>query len=306
MIFIIILGSVLLTILIAFIVILFLIYRSFFYTPKKDQNDEHKLEGIVKYLDADKIHGLINKIQATHHEDLYINSYDGLKLHAFFYENKNSDQYILLFNGYRGRPRRDYCSRALDLIDAGKNVILCEQRGHGLSEGHTITLGKREQNDVVSWVKYVRERFGKKAKIAVAGTSFGASTVLLASNKLPEDVKVFADSAYPGEKGIVMHIAKMKKYNPKLAWFLVYLSALIFGHVRLNDDVADNVDKSKCKIMIVHCTGDTIVPMKLNEKLFALKKDNVKFVFFENLEHALPYFKEHEKYMKMFHEFLDA
>lgn len=300
-----IIGAVLLSLLVIFFLILLVVYLTFFYTPLKNQNDEHHIQGVGKYLDEEKLHTFINKMQAVPYEDLYIESFDHLKLHAFFYENKNSNDYILLFNGYRGRPRRDYCSRTMDLINAGKNVILCEQRGHGLSEGHTITLGRKEQYDVVSWVKFAQEKFGKNAKIAVAGTSFGATTVLLSSDKLPENVKVFADSPYGSEKSIIQHVAKLKKINPRISWSLVYLAALIFGHVRLNDDTAENVSKSKSKILIVHCTGDTLVPMEMNKKLFSLKKDNIKMVFFENLQHAMPYFKEHDKYMKMFHEFLN-
>ena len=301
----IIIGSVLLLLLIIFLAIEFWIYKAFFYTPHKNQNDEHKVDGIIKLLDEKKLHAMIDKMQSIPYEDFWIKSYDGLKLHAFFYENKNSNQYVLLFNGYRGRPRRDYCSRAMDLILAGKNVVLCEQRGHGLSEGHTISLGRREQHDVVSWVKYVQERFGKDKKICVAGTSLGASTVMLASDKLPEDVKVFADSGYATEKDMVKHIIKRQKLNPNLCWPLVYIAAWMFGHVRLIDDAAVNVANSKCQVLLVHCTADTIVPMEVNKNLLSIKKDNVRVVLFENLQHALAYFKEHEKYMKMFHEYID-
>ena len=301
----IIIGSVLLLLLIILFVILFWIYKSFLYTPKKGQNDEHKVDGIGKLLDEKKLHAMIDKMQSIPYEDLWIKSYDGLKLHAFFYENKNSNQYVLLFNGFRGNPRRDYCARAMDLIKDGRNVILCDQRGHGQSQGHTISLGRREQHDVVSWVKYVQERFGKDVKIAVGGTSLGATTVLLASDKLPTNVKVFADSAYPNEKDIIKHIIKRKKMNPTIGWYLVYLSALIFGHVRLLDDTAVNVAKAKCKILLVHCTEDTIVPMEMNKKLFEANKECVQLEFYEGLQHALAYFKEHDKYQKMLNDFLD-
>ena len=301
----IIIGSVLLFLLLVLFAILFVIYKVVFYTPVKGQNDETRIVGIGKLLDPDKLLAQIKTLVSTKYEDLWMESYDGLKLHGFFYENKNSNQYVLLFNGYKSLARRDYCQRAMDLIQDGKNVILCEQRGHGQSEGHFISLGRREQYDVVSWVKFAQEKFGKNAKITVVGSSLGGTTVLLASDKLPQDVSVFADSPYPSEKAIIKYISKKRKFNPSICWPFVYLSALVFGHVRLKDDAAENVAKSKCKIMIVHCTKDTIVPIELNKQLFECNKEHVQVVFFENLQHSLGYFKEHEKYKKIFYDFLD-
>ena len=302
----IVIGSVLLVLLIAFFVLLFWIYKAFFYTPKKGQNDEYNIDGFLKLLDENKFRAMIKELKEVPYEDFYITSYDGLKLHAYFYENKNSNEYVLLFNGYRGSPRRDYCARAIDLIRDGRNVILCDQRGHGLSEGHMISLGRREQHDVVSWVEFVQKKFGKTANITVAGTSLGATTVLLASDKLPSEVKVFADSAYSSQKGIIKQIVKRRKMNPTICWWLCYLSALIFGHVRLIDEASINVSKSKCRILMVHCTNDTIAPLEMNKELFALKNNkNIRVVLFENMQHALAYFKEREKYKEIFYGFLD-
>jgi len=301
----IIVGSVLATLLVAYLIILFWIYKKFLYTPQKGQNDEHNIQGVLKLVDPQKLLMMVDKMLSIPYEDFYTTSYDGLKLHAYFYENKNSNQYVILFNGFRGTPRRDFSSRAMDLIKDGRNVILCDLRGHGLSEGHTISLGRKEQHDVVTWVNFVREKFGKDAKIAVGGTSLGATTVLLASDKLPEDIKIFADSAYPSEKGMVKRIIERKKMNPNFCWPFVYMAALVFGHVRLIDNTAENVAKSKCKILLVHCTADTIVPMEMNKKLFEANKEHVQLVFYEGLQHASAYFNEHEKYQKMLNEFLD-
>ena len=302
---IIVISSILGGLLLLFLLFLYGIYRIFLCNPKKTRYDEYCIAGIWKLFDKDEVYAAIDKLKSIPYEDLYITSYDGLKLHAYFYENKNSDQYILLFNSFRGSVRRDYCFRAMDLLEAGKNVILIEQRGHGLSEGHTISLGRKEQNDVVSWVKYIQERFGKNKRITVAGTSLGASTVLFASDKLPPEVSIFADSGYSTQKGIVKNIVKRKKLNPSICWSLLYLSALIFGHFRLIDDAAKSVAKSKCRILMVHCTTDTIVPLEMNKELFETNKEHAQVVFFENIQHALAYYKEKEKYKKMFFDFLN-
>lgn len=301
----IIIGSIFLGLIILFLIFLFIVYKLYFYTPVKGQNDEYNFGGIMKLLGKAEITKMVDKLLTIPYQDLYTKSYDGLKLHGYFYENKNSNQYVLLFCGFRCSSRRDYCARTLDLIESGRNVILCDQRGHGLSEGHTITLGRKEQHDVVSWVKFIQEKFGKDARITVVGASFGATTVLLASDKLPPEVKVFADGAYPSQKAIIRYILKRKKLNPNIYWPIVYLTALIYGHVRLKDDAAINVGKSKCQIMMVHCTKDTVVPLEMNQKLFEANKKTAQVVLFENQQHAMAYFKEREKYKKIFFDFLD-
>ena len=85
----IIIGSVLLLLLIIFLAIEFWIYKAFFYTPHKNQNDEHKVDGIIKLLDEKKLHAMIDKMQSIPYEDFWIKSYDGLKLHAFVIWFKN-------------------------------------------------------------------------------------------------------------------------------------------------------------------------------------------------------------------------
>ena len=301
----IIVGSVLAVLVVAYFIILFVIYKLFLYTPHKNQNDEHNVQGVLKLVDPQKLLIMVDKMLSIPYQDFWTKSYDGLKLHAYFYENKKSNQYVILFNGYRGTPRRDFCARAMDLIKGDRNVILCDLRGHGLSEGHTISLGRKEQHDVVTWVNFVREKFGKDAKIAVGGTSLGGTTVLLASDKLPSDVKIFADSAYPGEKEMVKQIIRRKKLNPTFCWPWVYMAALVFGHTRFVDDTAENVSKSKCDILLVHCTADTLVPMELNKRLFEVNKEHVHLELYEGLQHASAYFQEHEKYEKMLNDFLD-
>ena len=301
----IVIGSIVFVLLIAFFVFLFWIYRKFFINPKEGRNDEYRLKKVGYEYDAAKLHALVDKIRQIPYEDLWIKSNDGLKLHAYFYENKNSNHYILMFNGYQGIPRRDYCAKAMDLMKQGYNVVLCDQRAHGYSDGNVISLGRKEKNDVLPWVKFAKEKWGNSAKITVAGISMGASTVLYAADQLPEDISVFADSAYATEKDLIWYLIKRRKLNPRIIWPMVYLSGLIFGHFRLKDDAAETVARAKCRILIIHGAEDTIVPIETNKKLFECNKEHVQVEIFESLNHALAFLKQTDKYRKILYEFLE-
>ena len=301
----IILGSVFLLLLLVLLGFLYWIYKKFFYNPDEERNNEYKLKEVGYKYDVEKLHALVDKIRQIPYQDLWITSVDGLKLHGYFYENKNSNQYLLMFNGYQGIARRDYCGKALDLMKQGYNIVLIDQRAHGYSDGHTISLGRKEQYDVRPWVDFAREKWGKSAKITVAGISMGASTVLFAADKLPSDVKVLADSPYSTEKDLICHLIKRRKLHPKIMWPLIYLSALIFGHFRLKDDAAKNVARATCQILIIHCGDDTIVPIETNRKLFESNKEHVQVEIFEGLNHAMAFLEETDRYRKVLYEFLE-
>lgn len=116
------------------------------------------------------------------YEDVFITSFDGLRLHAKFYaasERKAPVQ--IMFHGYKSSAERDFCGGLREGIDGGFNVLLVDQRAHGESEGKYLTFGVNERFDCLSWASYAAERFGNDVKIYLYGISMGAATVLMAS-----------------------------------------------------------------------------------------------------------------------------
>ena len=62
-------------------------------------------------------------------------------------------------HGYKGTANRDFSGGAKLMIDSGYNVILADQRGHMLSEGHQITFGIKEKRDTKSWIDFAYKTF---------------------------------------------------------------------------------------------------------------------------------------------------
>ena len=302
----IIIGSVLGGLLLILLITLYFIYRYIFHSPRKGQNNDFRVEPALDYQGTlDKLQGLIQKVVSLPYEDLWIKSDDGLKLHGYFYRNDSSNKFILMFNGYRGTPRSNFSGSTLDVINLGYNVILCDQRAHNLSDGHTITFGRKEQYDVVAWIEYVKEKWGNSIKIAIAGISMGAATVLLASDKIDPEIKVIADCPFSSQKAVISSMMKVMKFPPKIFWPLAYLSCIIYGHARLKDDALVNVSNSKCKILIIHGTKDSVVPYKMSERVYLANKDHVQYELFEGVEHALSYLKDTERYRNIVTKFLE-
>ena len=301
----IIIGSVLGGLLIIFLFALYFVYRYIYHSPRKGQNDDFRVEPGMDYQGTlEHLHELIGKLVEIPYEDLWIKSYDGLKLHGYFYKNEKSNKFALMFNGYRGTARSNFSGSAIDAMDMGYNVILCDQRAHGQSEGHTITFGRKEQYDVVTWINFVKEKWGKSVEIMIGGISMGAATVLLASDKIDPEIKIVADCPYSSQKDVIMNMMEKMKIPSKLVWPFAYLSLVIYGHARLKDDSLKNVTNSKNKILIIHGSKDTVVPCKMSERVYLPNKDHVQYELFDGVEHAISYLKDTERYKKIVQEFL--
>ena len=69
------------------------------------------------------------------------------------------------------------------------DLLLCDLRAQGDSEGEFSTLGVLEKYDCLDWVEWAQNRFGDKNPIFLMGVSMGASIVMMSSDlELPDSV----------------------------------------------------------------------------------------------------------------------
>ena len=174
-----------------FIATLGICYYICFYNPIPHNEDPYDIPRDDQYgVHAERMHRMVDYLRSLPYEQVSITSYDGLKLTARYYHRNDGAPVKIEFHGYRSAATRDFSgANELDVL-TGCNVLLVDQRSHGLSEGTTITFGIKERHDVVSWANYAVDRFGSDVKILLSGVSMGAATVLMASNlELPSNVK---------------------------------------------------------------------------------------------------------------------
>ena len=277
---------------------LFIIYRYIFYSPAKGQNEDfYSIDTAPQYQKyIEQIKTMISEMSSIPYEDVVCMSYDFKKLHGRLYRNEKSNKIAICFHGYRGTPNRDFSGGGKALIDLGLNVLLIEERAHCKSESHSITFGHKEKRDVLSWITLVKQMFGENIEIYLFGISMGASTVLFASEYLDERIKICADCPYSTQKEILQEgIAKMKLPKQLLYPFVV-MSSFIFAHTKLNDDASIAVRNSKCKILIIHGTNDSVVPHKFSERIFIENPDKVQYEKFENADHGLSFLEDQKRY----------
>ena len=132
-------------------------------------------------------------------EDIYINSYDSLKLHGYYIPsfNKKSNNLAIIVHGYQ--------SKATDMIIIGKmytefgfQVMLLDLRGHGESEGDFTSFGYYEKYDLKRWINFAVRTYGSDINVLVHGVSMGAATAMMTTGlDIPKNVKfLLLDSGF--------------------------------------------------------------------------------------------------------------
>ena len=279
-------------------IILFGFYLYIYYTPRKWQNNDFYLTKRTKeFCDLEIVNFLIDRARKQSYEDAYTSSFDNLKLHALIHRNEKSDTVAIMFHGYRGTPCRDFSGGAYDMISYGFNVILAEHRGHGKSQGHTITFGIKERRDVISWIEYAKKEFGEDKRIILVGISMGGASVLFASDSLKENDLIICDCPFASPREILLSsVEKLSKTFAKLLLFFLNASLIVFAHVSLNKESADkHIKNCKAKILIIHGDEDTVVPYQQSYQLYFLNQDKIKYELFPGAEHGLCYLVDQAK-----------
>ena len=299
-------GSIVFVLICVFLAVEYYAFKKVFYSPEKDQNNDYKIVNLKGAEDIrERATLLVDELLKIPYEDIYTTSYDKLKLHAYFYRNKDSNDYVLLFHGLRLTARRNFPGRVMDLIKAKKNVVLVDLRAHGLSEGHKIAYGKKEQYDVVSWVNYIKQEFGEDAKITLLGVSMGGTAVLGAADKLDESVKIVADSPYFSSADVIKkELGRIKKHS-KIYYAVISLASIIYCHVTLKYDVIDSIHNSKNKILLIYGTADSFVPYSVIEGVFLGNKEHIQLELFDGVGHGITYMREPEKYLEVMLDFIN-
>ena len=291
---------------IIFLIILFSIYHLIFYSPKKWQANDYALNSSPVYKGKEEIiTKLIDDLKARPYEDIYIKSFDKLKLHARLFENKQSRKVAILCHGYRGTGYRDFCGGAKEAIELGYSVILIDHRAHGASKGHSITFGIKESKDLLSWVDYAKNRFGNDIELVLIGISMGGATVLMASDKV-NNAKIIADCPFTSPKIMLKETVRALKLPVAILYPLICLAALIYAHVNINKTSAfDSIKNTTNKVLIIHGDSDTIVPNWISRDLYEAYPDKIQYEVFPGAEHGMSYLKDMTRYQNIIREFLN-
>jgi fermentation-respiration switch protein FrsA (DUF1100 family) len=184
-------------------------------------------------------------------EDVWLNSADGVKLHAWWISSPRAKFTFLAFHGNAGNiaNRTDIYKF---LSDTPANVLAVEYRGYGKSEGRPSETGL--YLDAEAGYQFL---VNGKAIRPVEIISFGQSLGTAVAARLAAQRKVggvVLEAPFPSASAVAQ----------RTFWFLPGLPLL----VRKQFNTKNHLDHIRTPIMIVHCTQDPVMPFGMGEETY--------------------------------------
>ena len=291
------------------LLISYICYRIAFYAPPRKPLPEGTIEipdGEIYEAHREKMENWVRKMWTMERESFEITSFDGLKLHAKFYEFAPGAPIELMFHGYRGSAERDLSGGIERCFRVGRSALIVDQRTAGESDGHVITMGICERRDCLSWIDFTIEHFGPDVKIILTGISMGASTVLMAGGEqLPPNVLgILADCGYTSAKAIMYEVIRKMGLPPKPCYPFVKLGAKIFGHFDLEEtSPLEAVRRCKLPVIFFHGEDDDFVPCYMSAENFEACGGRKRLVTIPGAGHGLAYAVEPDRYVQELYDF---
>lgn len=232
-------------------------------------------------------------------QDIYVQSHDGLKLHGLWVPAEDAKGTILLAHGYRSTMLIDFHMVYETYHNLGMNLLLPEQRAHGKSEGKYITFGVKESKDMLRWLEFHNQTFGK-LPVILSGISMGASTIMyMADRRLPDNVRgIIVDCGFTSPKEILKSVFKRVTHLPAApSIFVADLFARIFAGFSLNEkDSRKTLARNRLPIIMIHGTDDGFVPCEMTRQGYAACTGQKQMLLVDGADHGHSFLRAQDAY----------
>ncbi|MBE6742116.1 MAG: alpha/beta hydrolase [Ruminococcaceae bacterium] len=278
-------------------------------------------QGIMKRLGnkkSDKSLREIHKFNAGENEwvsskdieiiDMKNNRDNNLKGY-FLASEEESDVFVLFAHGYRS----SHCGDPYNFIrfyheEMKYNFMSVDHVTAGDSDGDYLGFDYFESEDMLLWLDYLVERFGKDIKIILHGVSMGGATVCKMASRVPEQVKlIVSDCAYTSAEDQLISVCNsvgLVKSAP-LAFYLFNRMNKRLAKFDLKDtNVRDSVAEAKVPMLFVHGDADDFVPTRMAFELYDACGSEKDLLIVNGAAHAESILIGSEKYKAKLKEFI--
>lgn len=281
--------------------------RTIIRSNAKRENTE-EMAGTEWEIYIPKIRECKEKLAKLPQEKMFIQSEDGLKLHATFFPCQGSKKIVICVHGYTSEGLNDYSTLAVFYLNSGYNLLIVDNRAHGQSEGKYIGFGCLDRHDVKLWIQTMIDKIGEDCKILLHGDSMGGATVLMTTGlELPPQVKAaVSDCAFTSAKEVFSHVLKKQYHLPpvpiiNVANEMVKKKA---GYGLDECNARREVAKATIPILFFHGAADDFVPCHMVYELYNACRTKKKLVVIEGAGHVESCYKDTDLYEGAIKEFI--
>ena len=246
-------------------------------------------------------------LHANKAQDIYMTSYDGLRLHGLWIPADDAKATVLLAHGYRSTPLVDFGLAYEFYHRIGMNILVPDQRSHGKSQGKFITFGVKESRDFQDWIVYHNKHFGMHPLI-LSGMSMGASTVLFLADKiLPENVRgIIADCGFTSPKEILASVYTHVTRLPAgiSLWATEWFARIFAGFSLTEADTRKTLASSRYPVLMFHGGADGFVPCQMSRQGYDACCSAKELVVIDKADHGVSFLVEPDRYGEALIRFL--
>lgn len=230
---------------------------------------------------------------------------DGLKLMGEYFDFGAKRAVIIvpgrmescLYSYYFAEPYRQ----------AGCNVLVIDNRAHGLSEGKVSSLGFRECRDLIAWSRLLSERFGN-GKVILHGICIGSSASLFAltDKNCPDCLcGMVADGMYTTfcESFKNHMIEDHHPLFPFVAEVMLYIRLISRANV-VTDGPGRRIGQLKKPILMLHSREDRFSLPQKAQQLYDACTAEKRLEWFDVGAHSRVRVNDPERYDRVIREFL--
>ena len=256
----------------------------------------------------DRIEPEARAIYKMPHEDRYLTSYDGLKLHAALYRAENAKGLVICVHGFHSRAEKDFSSLFSFYRQQHFHILLVDQRAHMESEGKYACYGAAERYDLRDWIADIAAVFGADFPIWLHGESMGAATCMMVSD-LPMHGNVrgiIDDSGFDTPEHEMKYIYTTNFHFPAYPgiWFIALFFRL-FGHASIYRTTAiRSLRRTTIPCLFIHGTEDDVVPLQYGLNAYHACASEKELWVVEDAGHCAAYWADEDGYQKRLSAFL--
>jgi uncharacterized protein len=206
------------------------------------------------------------------YEDVAFRTRDGLTIRGWFLPAQQvSERTLLVCHGLGGN--RENFLGFVELADRLRaNVLLFDFRGHGASDGHTVSLGLREKDDVLAAIAFLRtEHAAESWELIGLGVSMGSGALVLAAAEVEQPLQaLILDSGMAYSLDLTDNVLRAfpQFVRPWLTGPGIPLASLHAG-CRLEDLRPEHhVARVRAPVLVIHSLNDRLIPPEQGRRLY--------------------------------------
>jgi alpha-beta hydrolase superfamily lysophospholipase len=238
-------------------------------------------------------------------EEVRFRAADGVGLAGWLVPHPESRANLVVCHGH-GRNRGQVAGLLRAFHDLRLNVLAFDFRGHGDSDGHTSTFGRREVQDLRAAAAYLRDRCPGRPLLLV-GVSLGAAVCLQALPDLPDVRGVWSEGAFArfGDAVDNAFAAVPACVRPAVVGGYYWLGWLDCGLWGPSLNPVERLEGARAPVYICHARGDRLVPFGQGQALYDAYRGPKGHWWVEGASHYNVRQRHHDEYLARLRAFLE-